>query len=100
MSVKYLLAVVDDEILTHSSRWLKGEMHFNGRHCLMGAVEEAVMEADTALHIEDYNATIKVLRDAIPELPDLVSITAWNDLPDTTFEDVKAVIKRAREAAA
>lgn len=105
-----ILRRVDEEILTSPERWTKGfygldeDGHSVGsgsewacRFCLEGAVRRAAGHDVFAAQILD-----SVVRGAISDcFPKRIYGNAiiFNDYSDTTFEDVKRVLKRAIEIA-
>lgn len=73
------------ELLTDESKWCKGRAHDeSGAICLLEAIELCYRQ-------EGYTgATANLVRQAIG----VQAITDWNDAPERTFAEVKALVER------
>lgn len=97
-----------DELLSSPERWNKGRYYDKRKNCwcLKGALyrRDSSSFFSTNPNYLDVNSASLFVRKAILELfPQRnfpgACVIGFNDHPDTTFEDVKAVLKRAKELA-
>jgi len=70
------------DILTDERKWLKGTLHCNDAHCLIGAI----------MHAYKGNAPASIAT-KVREHLHITSILAWNDAPERTFPEVRALIE-------
>lgn len=75
------------ERLDGGRRWCKGVFWSGDRWCLLGALTPPRMEA--------WQAIVGVACEQFPERFLGVSITRFNDHPDTTWADVELVLEKA-----
>lgn len=108
MNVCDVLVRLDDEILTDESKWCKYYLvDADERVCLIGGITKAVygdararVAEDLISHPRDllmaslYRETVKAISN---ETPTMAHASYFNDLDSTTFDDVKAIIKSARQ---
>ena len=72
------------ELLSDETKWLKGDYSANGRYCLRGAIN-----ACYAVGSNEKYAVMMRVRQMLDD-----SITNWNDAPERTFSDVRALIEQ------
>ena len=100
-----IITKVDDEVLFDESQWIRGQFRSaDGRSCLIGAINVAcgypTGMAPGAEPVAEHTARHRVL-DAVRHVLLIQyrrdDIMGWNDARYRTFDDVKKVIKAARE---
>jgi hypothetical protein len=77
-----------DRYLATDKDWVKGVARDDGRRCLFIAVDDAAV-ALAVMH-SGFNA-------AVGRAMGLSSLIRFNDAPSTTFQDIKAALKRGIE---
>jgi hypothetical protein len=92
-----------EELLADGRRWVQGAYQSDHGYCLVGAVRSAVgPEQTTNILVWDQETRVRrSLIDQVRELfPDrvngLMAVQTMNDHPDTTYEDVRTVMEKAR----
>ena len=89
-----------DELLSGPEKWCKGVYHYNGRFCALGAITEvsnAWLYSDRRERIScrRANAADQRLWAALPSPIHYIAVCDYNDEPETTFEDIKALFQKA-----
>lgn len=94
------------ELLTDESKWTKGKSARNQyglpisakhskacRWCLSGAVEKAYENYVDILRVESKISSNLHAKQRLSGGPRSYSIEDWNDRPNRTFEEVKALVE-------
>jgi hypothetical protein len=94
--------------LLHKDGWTQRNLHDGSGHCLLGAyarvtgqgdvLSEAELDLDLFPDSLYWQARRElILRDEVGDATDdtVAAIANFNDNPDTTFEDIDLIIKRA-----
>lgn len=90
------------ERISDASRWGKGHFYRQGKYCLRGSLMgtdwrnlDGYLVEDMAIH-----AVLGVIREQYGSLTCLVTgevgIALFNDAPDRTYDEVRAVMEKAR----
>lgn len=71
------------EVMGDGEKWCQGSMHAGGRHCIVGSMD---------LLFQDHCARVSAVERLLIHLglTRAREIAGFNDLPDTTFSDVRA----------
>lgn len=94
-SVQILLGT--DRLLGSPENWLKSRLgDGEGRFCLYGALREAARKSEHMCDSAEYLHAFGALCNLLDEKGHLF-LSSFNDAPETTFFDIKALLQEAIE---
>lgn len=89
------LDLIHVEDLLEREGWIKGKLGSSEGRCLMGAVTDVCMQKKDGSELsERWNDLSRAIGIGLSG----AGVVAFNDDPGTTFEDVRAVLRKARES--
>ena len=85
------------EDILENDGWIQGLSQSSDGHCLMGAISRA-----NGLYDRTRDAVYSAIVAEAPQWhawSPCTGVTGFNDDPETTFDDVRRVLRKARESA-